>query len=163
MAPSPACRTCHPPAASKTILHFFISCSRTAAAWHLLFFKATITLGAALTDETLLYLAWPPSVRPVRRGLDVGRHHLHSPGHQVIYQGPGPSHPPGQGLQGRRGWSPLLHALSKVVGLHRPVRVWLPAGRGELLGPFLPWIPFWPGLPWLFSALFFPPVPSPYF
>jgi hypothetical protein len=38
----------------------FTSCSRTSAAWYLLFFKATITLGVALTDKTLLYLAWPP-------------------------------------------------------------------------------------------------------
>ncbi len=31
------------------------------AAWHLLLFRTTITLGVALTDEVLLYLAWPPS------------------------------------------------------------------------------------------------------
>jgi hypothetical protein len=53
-APSPACLTCQPQAASETILHFFTSCSRTSAAWHLLLFRA-------LTDEVLLYLAWPPS------------------------------------------------------------------------------------------------------
>ena len=62
VAPSPLCLTCQPQAAQETILHFFTSCSRTSAAWHLLLFRATITLGVALTDETLLYLAWPPSV-----------------------------------------------------------------------------------------------------
>jgi hypothetical protein len=61
MAPSPACLTCQPQAASETILHFFTSCSTTSVAWHLLLFRATITLGVALTDEVLLYLAWSPS------------------------------------------------------------------------------------------------------
>jgi hypothetical protein len=61
VAPSPLCLTCQPQAAQETILHFFTSCSRTSAAWHLLLFRATITLGVALTDKTLLYLAWPPS------------------------------------------------------------------------------------------------------
>ncbi len=61
VAPSPLCLTCQPQAAQETILHFFTSCSRTSAAWHLLLFRATITLGVALTDETLLFLAWPPS------------------------------------------------------------------------------------------------------
>jgi hypothetical protein len=45
VAPSPACLTCRPPAASETTLHFFTSCSRTSAAWHLFFFNSTITLG----------------------------------------------------------------------------------------------------------------------
>ncbi len=61
VAPFPLCLTCQPQAAQETILHFFTCCSRTSAAWHLLLFRATITLGVALTDETLLYLAWPPS------------------------------------------------------------------------------------------------------
>jgi hypothetical protein len=61
VAPSPACLTCQPPAASETVLHFFTACSRTSAAWHFLFFRATIILGVALTDETLLFLAWPPT------------------------------------------------------------------------------------------------------
>jgi hypothetical protein len=61
VAPSPACQTCRPPAGPETTLHFFTSCPRTSAAWHLLFFRATIILGVALTDEVLLLLAWPPS------------------------------------------------------------------------------------------------------
>jgi hypothetical protein len=61
VASSLACLTCQPQAAWETILHFFTSCSRTSAAWHLLLFRATITLGVALTDEVLLYLSWPPS------------------------------------------------------------------------------------------------------
>ena len=61
VAPSPGCPTCRPPAAPETVLHYFTACSRTSAAWHLLFFKATITLGVALSDEVLLFLAWPPS------------------------------------------------------------------------------------------------------
>jgi hypothetical protein len=36
-------------AASEIIIHFFTSW--TSAAWHLLLFMATITIGVALTDE----------------------------------------------------------------------------------------------------------------
>ena len=59
--PSPACPRCRPPAEDDTILHFFTSCARVSAAWHYLFFKATLTLGVALTDEALLLLAWAPA------------------------------------------------------------------------------------------------------
>jgi hypothetical protein len=45
---------------SSPFLHQLLQDLCTAA-WHLLLFKATLTLGVALTDETLLFLAWPPS------------------------------------------------------------------------------------------------------
>ncbi len=61
LADSPACLFCRPPAAAETVLHFFTSCTRTSAAWHFLLFRATVSLGRTLTDETLLFLAWPPS------------------------------------------------------------------------------------------------------
>jgi len=61
LVPSPACPRCRPPARDDTILHFFTSCERVSAAWHYLFFRATLTLGVALTDEALLLLAWAPA------------------------------------------------------------------------------------------------------
>ena len=62
VAPSPACPKCRPPAANETILHFFTGCGRVSAAWHYLLFRATLTLGCGLTDESLLLLTWPPTV-----------------------------------------------------------------------------------------------------
>jgi hypothetical protein len=53
---SPACLICLPPMHLDTILHFFTSCSKVSAAWHFLSFKATLTLGLALTNETLLFV-----------------------------------------------------------------------------------------------------------
>ena len=50
---------------TETVLHFFTSCARTSATWHFLLFRATVSLGRTLTDETLLFLAWPPSVARV--------------------------------------------------------------------------------------------------
>jgi len=64
-APSPDCLVCRPPAPPETSLHFFTKCSRVSAAWHFLFFKATMALGVALTDATLLHLAWPPTTARV--------------------------------------------------------------------------------------------------
>jgi hypothetical protein len=65
LANSPVCLFCRLLAAAETVLHFFTSCTRTSAAWHFLFFRATISLGRALTDESLLFLAWPPSAARV--------------------------------------------------------------------------------------------------
>ena len=64
-APSPDCLVCRPPAPPETSLHFFTQCSRVSAAWHFLFFKATMALGVALTDTSLLHLAWPPTTARV--------------------------------------------------------------------------------------------------
>jgi len=61
VAPSPACARCRPPAADETALHFFTTCERVSAAWHFLLFRATLTLGVGLTDESLLLLTWPPA------------------------------------------------------------------------------------------------------
>jgi hypothetical protein len=62
VAPSPACPTCQPQAASETILHSSPTVPGPLQPGTSLFlFSATITLGVALTDEVLLYLAWPPS------------------------------------------------------------------------------------------------------
>jgi hypothetical protein len=65
LAASPACLFCRPPAAAETVLHFFTSCIRTSAAWHFLLFRATVSLGRTLSDEALLFLAWPPSAARV--------------------------------------------------------------------------------------------------
>ncbi len=65
LADSPACLFCRPAAAAETVLHFFTSCTRTSAAWHFLLFRATVSLGRTLTDEALLFLAWPPSAARV--------------------------------------------------------------------------------------------------
>jgi hypothetical protein len=65
LATSPACLLCRPAAAAETVLHFFTSCIRTLAAWHFLLFRATVSLGRTLTDEDLLFLAWPPSAASV--------------------------------------------------------------------------------------------------
>ena len=65
VADSPACPSCRPPAPAETILHFFTQCSRTSAAWQLIFFRATLILGRALTDESLLFLAWPTTTARV--------------------------------------------------------------------------------------------------
>jgi len=64
-AASPDCLVCRPPAPPETVLHLFAQCRRTSVAWHLLFFKATMALGTALTDQSLLYLAWPPTTARV--------------------------------------------------------------------------------------------------
>jgi hypothetical protein len=61
-APTPSCLRCRPAAPPETVLHFFTSCERMLAEWHFLFFKATLTLGCRLSDESLLTLAWPPSL-----------------------------------------------------------------------------------------------------
>jgi hypothetical protein len=58
-AATPACLLCAAPTAD--ILHVFTACPRVAAAWAFLLFRATLHLGVALTDSTLLYLAWPSS------------------------------------------------------------------------------------------------------
>ena len=59
VVPSPACTRCRPPAADETVPHFFTSCERVSATWHFLMFRATLTLGVGLTDESLLLLTWP--------------------------------------------------------------------------------------------------------
>jgi len=56
-APSPACLRC--PAPVEDGLHFFTTCPRVAGAWDYLLHRACMVLGAALTNQTLLYLAWP--------------------------------------------------------------------------------------------------------
>jgi hypothetical protein len=86
--PSPACLTCQPQAASETILRFFTSCSRTSAAWHLLY----LTLGVAHTAETLLFLAWPPTAARSDAAVVL-----------AVTTFTGPPGPPGQGLHGRQG------------------------------------------------------------
>jgi hypothetical protein len=53
----------HPPRPSST--------SSPHAAWHFLFFKATLTLGCQPSEETLLKLAWPPS-ESISRGSAFG-------------------------------------------------------------------------------------------
>jgi hypothetical protein len=61
-APTPSCIRYQPSAPLETLLHFFTSCERVSAAWYFLFFKATLTLGCQLSDESLFKLAWPPSL-----------------------------------------------------------------------------------------------------
>jgi hypothetical protein len=57
-----ASATClHCPAMEADILHSFTQCPRVAPAWAFLLFRATLALGVALTDRSLLFLAWPPT------------------------------------------------------------------------------------------------------
>ena len=57
--PSPDCPLC--PGQVEDILHFFTSCRRVAGAWDFLLHRAIMGLGLALTNESLLFLAWPPA------------------------------------------------------------------------------------------------------
>jgi len=62
LAPSPACLHC--PALVEDGLHLFTSCPRVAGAWDNLLHRAILVSGLALTNHTLLFLAWP--ARPGR-------------------------------------------------------------------------------------------------
>jgi hypothetical protein len=53
-----SCRFCAAPVAD--VLHLFTACARVAAAWAYLYARASARLGAALTDQELLFLAWRP-------------------------------------------------------------------------------------------------------
>ncbi len=61
--PAPDCQRCRPrpPAPQETVLHFFTACGRTGPAWGYLIFRVALTLGVAITDKQLLFLAWPPT------------------------------------------------------------------------------------------------------
>jgi exonuclease III len=59
MAPAPTCLFCTAPVAD--VLHVFTACRRVTAAWNYLLCRATLLLGLRLSDEDLLYLAWPAS------------------------------------------------------------------------------------------------------
>ena len=56
--PSPDCPHC--PGQVEDVLHFFTGCRRVAGAWDFLLHRAIMGLGMALTNESLLLLAWPP-------------------------------------------------------------------------------------------------------
>jgi hypothetical protein len=93
LAASPACLFCRPPAAAKTVLHFFTNCTRSSASWHFLLFRAMISLGRTLTDEDLLFLVRPPSAARVDAAGGPGSRHLPclGLGHQRFLRLPSPS------------------------------------------------------------------------
>jgi hypothetical protein len=76
----------------EDILHFFTACPRVAAAWAFLGHRAAFSMGRPLTDQDLLFLAWPPS--PIDAALPHRRRH---------HPGGGPVHRLDLGLAGRGG------------------------------------------------------------
>ena len=57
---SPACERCG--GQLEDILHFFTDCPRVSDAWNRLVFQVSRLLGAPVSDEDLLFLAFPMSV-----------------------------------------------------------------------------------------------------